>query len=1079
MATLTINHKVNSVNCFISSLKDSENSYYLFVGKPDPWKNSNGQVDETSAPIANSSIKQIEHEVSKDMVFATLLTNNDVSFLTKRINWSNNVVYACYDQNNPNTFFENSYVITDTNDVFKCIYNGNNPNSPNGAPSLVKPNIRKTLGNFSTGVKDNYVWKYMYTCDPGTYNKFQTNNYIPVTPNNEVIENAVPGSIDVLKIENAGNNYQVFETGFLKNYVNNFVIELPATSSPVDNYYSGSQIYLKSGFGSGQIRKITGYSGSNKTLSVNPSFTLFENLKLQNINGLISEGDIVSQKISFVTPYYKKGLFNNGDILIQTDNPAYGILRNSNNTLFTVENLDNDYGLDSTTWFAPDDNISQTYLPIYNSSDNHVKKSGKVNITANSNFVNSVSGTNFTSEYAIGDYIRVGENANNNIRLITAVNSTVITVISKFNNTESGANCFSVNSAFSVDSVTKRNAVGNITYLNLNSAEILYSNVTPISNKFILGETVIVVDSANTNQNANGTVSFFDDDTIILSDVQGTINSGLFLYGTTSTTKAQVDTNIAFPNITAQIQQGGGFYTGVNITVRYANGVPTANGKVVSKYSSPNDLTEYIISPCVNIEGDGYGALAYCTVDLSSNNDSRKISTIKLIEPGRNYTYANVSITANTLYGTGAVVRALIAPIKGHGAEPYKELGAVYAGISKTVDFAANESYKFPLYGKYRKIGIIKNPQIKDAIFNLTEFDRSTLNIGFVNGSFQNNEILHQPSTNAAGIVVYSNSSFIELKNTKGTFANTSNTLSRVYGLSSGAFANNLLFSTNYFSLSANLVGVSEITPGGTAQINQKISNTQIRVTQVLGNFQAGDSIFAGTSNSYAKISSILIANGTTDVSYTLGKRINQTARITLTSNTKPFSQYEYVNQNTTKAYGMIASTKDEIDIVYDAVPASTFLPGDVLYNANTNSNAVITYVNTAQKYLKLSAVYNNGYNETTNKPFNVGDTIYTAGNTKITTINSLYPVITLTDVGTMSNTTHTGLNFGAYTLEGYELVGNTSGAIGTVTMANSVIHPEFIRGTGQVIYTENLSNTNIFEMTPYTSEQLKLIIKF
>ena len=227
-----------------------------------------------------------------------------------------------------------------------------------------------------------------------------------------------------------------------------------------------------------------------------------------------------------------------------------------------------------------------------------------------------------------------------------------------------------------------------------------------------------------------------------------------------------IENNEIYPNITVETQTGG-FYSGVHINFRYANGTPSGNAYLISKYSSPNELTEYIISPRIDIIGDGYGAQAYCTVDESSNNLNRSISSVVLIDSGTGYTQANVVVSANVLYGSGAIIEPQISPINGHGSEPYIELGAIYAGISKKFDTAENESYKFPLYGSYRKVGVIKNPFYRDVIFDVTDFDRSELQIENISGSFDVDEILLQPSTNAAGIVTYSNNTYIDRKSTR------------------------------------------------------------------------------------------------------------------------------------------------------------------------------------------------------------------------------------------------------------------------------------------------------------------------
>jgi hypothetical protein len=42
--------------------------------------------------------------------------------------------------------------------------------------------------------------------------------------------------------------------------------------SPIDNYYNGSSVYVLSGTGAGQLRRVIDYSGATKTLTVNTAF---------------------------------------------------------------------------------------------------------------------------------------------------------------------------------------------------------------------------------------------------------------------------------------------------------------------------------------------------------------------------------------------------------------------------------------------------------------------------------------------------------------------------------------------------------------------------------------------------------------------------------------------------------------------------------------------------------------------------------------------------------------------------------------------------------------------------------------
>ena len=1062
MAVLTNHYKTELVNNFITSLEDSKNSYYVFVGRSEPWLNANGDIDETAIPPANTSVNQVELDVYREMVYGKILTPSDVIHMSKRYNWANGTTYARYDNADANLYSKAYYVITDTREVYKCIHNGYGPSTTNGVPSTFKPSVTQTAGNFQT--PDGYIWKYMFTVNSDDYDRFQTNNYFPVTPNNEVKNNTIPGTIDNMILLNGGNNFQVYEVGFIKNFVNNFVIELGSNSSAVDNYYTDSSIYLKTGFGSGQIRRISSYSGTNRLLSVDPAFDYYENLKLSDIQGILNVGDQVTQKITNITYLYKTGIFNENDALLQSETTAAGIIRTANSTVFKIETTSNSA-------------FSNLY-PIINTSYEPVKKSGKVYVdtTANAYQILSNTATTFNTEFVAGDYVRVGEIDSSQIRRVVSVNTTTLSVSAPLTIDYNSANIFIVPAAITVDSITRLDTEGFITYKNIDSAQLFYSNVVPATQSFVVGETVALVDEANTSQAANGTVSFSNASTLILSNIRGTFNSNLYVYGLTSQTRAYINFSETYPNITIETSKGG-FESGSKIDVRNLEGVRVGNALVISTYTSPNELTEYVISPRVSIEGDGNGAIAYCTVDLSSNNPNRAISSLVLVNGGRNYSRANVTITANTLYGNGAVVQPQISPINGHGHDPYSELYSVYVGVSKKFDTAVNESYKLPIYGSYRTVGVIKNPYLSEAIFHLNNFDRSTLFIDNASGEFDIGEVVVQSSSNAAGVVVSTNSSHIDIKNTTGTFvadsSNTANVSTAIYGWTSGSNAHVMTANTKYFSLSSNLQAISEITPGGTADINQVISNTQIRVTNVLGSFAQGDGIFSSSTGTYANITAIYTSNGSVDSTSNFGNTINQTARITLSSNTNPFVKYEYVTQDVTYATGKVISTFDEVDIVYNA--ANNFAVGDTILNTTTGANAIVIFANTSTKYLKLSSVSTNTFNETNDKPFNVGDTIQNFDGTKSSTINTIYSVLVLSDVGSVTTVNSTPF-LGKFQSGENEIRGQTSGTVGAITLSDSIRYPDLVKNSGKVLYLENLSK---FDKTKTTTEQVKLIIKF
>ena len=96
MAILTINQNINQANAFSNDVKNTRNSYYVFLGKSTSWTN------DSSPPIANGSLTQIELQTYNDLLYGKLITYNNIANLIPRYNWTANTVYTSYDQDDPN-----------------------------------------------------------------------------------------------------------------------------------------------------------------------------------------------------------------------------------------------------------------------------------------------------------------------------------------------------------------------------------------------------------------------------------------------------------------------------------------------------------------------------------------------------------------------------------------------------------------------------------------------------------------------------------------------------------------------------------------------------------------------------------------------------------------------------------------------------------------------------------------------------------------------------------------------------------------------------------------------------------------
>lgn len=129
---------------------------------------------------------------------------------------------------------------------------------------------------------------------------------------------------------------------------------------------------------------------------------------------------------------------------------------------------------------------------------------------------------------------------------------------------------------------------------------------------------------------------------------------------------------------------------------------------VVSSGSGYSDGTGTVV---VEIVGDGQGARAEAFVDEG------KIKTITMLDPGKNYTRANVSVyPAEGFSGSGVQISHTISPIGGHGFSLLNELCSRNIMVSATFD--DTEGGKIPNNISFNQIGLLYNPYIASDMYN-------------------------------------------------------------------------------------------------------------------------------------------------------------------------------------------------------------------------------------------------------------------------------------------------------------------------------------------------------------------------
>ena len=216
-AIITNQIRILNAKNFISNVGVS--AYYSFIALPNP---SDYQSDwDVNPPSPKDNFDQ-ENDYWDTMVALKKINSSDVRQVITKKFWSSGTIYDYYrhdySRSNPakisgatNLYSSTYYVINQDYQVYICLQNGTNPDTPNGKPSLDEPMFTDLEPRSAGSSGDGYIWKYLYTIKPSEVIKFETSDFIPVpadwassTANVAVRNNAVDGSIKIVTITNRG-----------------------------------------------------------------------------------------------------------------------------------------------------------------------------------------------------------------------------------------------------------------------------------------------------------------------------------------------------------------------------------------------------------------------------------------------------------------------------------------------------------------------------------------------------------------------------------------------------------------------------------------------------------------------------------------------------------------------------------------------------------------------------------------------------------------------------------------------------------------------------------------------------------
>lgn len=303
-AIVTDQFRIFNANNFIESVDNASNSYYVFLGLPNPnltvgFGRTSDWDTNTPNPTDNFDYENAYHDT---MMFGKKITSLNIRRLIRRIDWSSGTKYEMYRHDysvsNPSPitnatrlYDANYYVMNSDYRVYICIDNGSSGTNLTGNASQDQPtftNIEPTKAGESG---DGYVWKYLFTVSPSDVIKFDSIEYI-------VVPNSWSTSTDaqITAVRENGNSS-----------VNNNQIKKVYIESQGVGYKSGlGQSFNIQGDGSGAKVVVDVVSGkiTNTQISSGGSGYTYGMVDLGSIN---SNANVAAKLIPIIPPSYGHG----------------------------------------------------------------------------------------------------------------------------------------------------------------------------------------------------------------------------------------------------------------------------------------------------------------------------------------------------------------------------------------------------------------------------------------------------------------------------------------------------------------------------------------------------------------------------------------------------------------------------------------------------------------------------------------------------------------------------------------------------------------------------------------------------
>lgn len=436
---------------------------------------------------------------------------------------------------------------------------------------------------------------------------------------------------------------------------------------------------------------------------------------------------------------------------------------------------------------------------------------------------------------------------------------------------------------------------------------------------------LVTVDSANgfveekvTSLDSDGNISSgviisIDDNTLRITNTIYDFVAGQDITGLSSNTTATISST---SRLTTGLSANTDFYKNNSFYIK--SGPGAGQLRTISEYivtgeerrvllneplnPLPDSSSVYEIGPNVIISGDGSGARAIAEVNPTANT----ITSIQMINTGSNYTYADVTIIANTglidvgtslaVSTTSADARAIVAPKGGHGSNVLSELYSNKVGIS--IDFEESEANTIPTANDYRKISLIKDPLFANAVI---EMDSTATN-------YTAGETVIQDTTLATGLISDRDGNDLRLTNIDG-----------------------------FFEVGYNIVGQTSNNSANTVSIDRDFETFDQRQTYQV------EMTYTGPTGSGFILDELITQPGISTLSSDL-------VRLTIDGSALVYNDGEVITQPDTGAQGTVSNRYGSVIELFNT--SGTFVVGNTSVNyiegSSANTQATVTDVDTS-----------------------------------------------------------------------------------------------------------------------------------